>query len=91
MKERFENVCSAIKKKLDRLDYGNGGEEQQGGEMVVNVGVCCVMGRHRSVAFVEELGRRRWSGWGVEINHRDVDKASASRKQHERQLCHEGD
>jgi hypothetical protein len=42
---------------------------------VLRVGVFCEMGRHRSVAFVEELSRRKWPReWVVEVVHRDVDR-----------------
>jgi hypothetical protein len=42
---------------------------------ILRVGVCCEMGCHWSVAFVEELSRWKWPReWVVEIVHRDVDK-----------------
>jgi hypothetical protein len=42
---------------------------------VLRVGVCCELGRHRSVAFVEELAKRQWPAeWAVEVVHRDVAK-----------------
>lgn len=40
----------------------------------LRVGVSCGMGKHRSVAMVEELARLSWPGWRVEIQHRDIDK-----------------
>lgn len=44
-------------------------------ESVLRVGVCCEHGRHRSVAFVEQLSRRKWAqDWTVQVVHRDVDK-----------------
>jgi len=54
---------------------------------MLRVGVCCEMGRHRSVAFVEELSRQKWPReWAVQVVHRDVDKRrqrkeKASRKE----------
>jgi hypothetical protein len=45
------------------------------------VGCSFELGRHRSVAFVEELARREWpSEWEVQIYHRDVDQARSQRK-----------
>jgi len=39
----------------------------------LSVGVGCGLGRHRSVAFAEELGRRtKRNDWVVEVHHRDV-------------------
>jgi len=47
----------------------------------LRVGVSCEMGHHSSVAFVEELGRRKWPvEWAVEVVHRDVDKQRNPRK-----------
>jgi RNase adaptor protein for sRNA GlmZ degradation len=53
----------------------------------LRVGCFCELGRHRSVAFVEELARRKWpSEWEVEINHRDVDQSKNKNKnQHHKQ------
>jgi len=48
---------------------------------VLRIGVSSEMGRDRSVAFVEELGRKKWPvEWAVEILHRDVDKQRGLRK-----------
>lgn len=47
----------------------------------LRVGISCEMGHHSSVAFVEELGRRRWPvEWALEVVHRDVDKQRNPRK-----------
>lgn len=53
----------------------------------LRVGCFCEVGRHRSVAFVEELARRKWpSDWEVEIYHRDVDQSKSKNKnQHHKQ------
>ncbi|KZP06681.1 hypothetical protein FIBSPDRAFT_876290 [Athelia psychrophila] len=49
--------------------------EAGGAQASVAVGVNCAMGRHRSVAFVEELSKRKWPrDWVVVASHRDVDK-----------------
>ena len=41
----------------------------------LRVGIFCEMGKHRSVAFVEELGRMtRKEGWKIEVLHRDIGK-----------------
>jgi hypothetical protein len=48
---------------------------------VLRIGVCCELGRHRSVAFVEELAKRQWPAeWAVEVVHRDVAKGWGQRK-----------
>lgn len=58
--------------------------------MNLRVGVSCEMGRHRSVAFVEELSRRKWPvEWAVEIVHRDVRKQRTPRKGTTRSGAHE--
>jgi hypothetical protein len=49
------------------------------------VGCFCAIGKHRSVAFVEELARKQWpDDWNVEICHRDVDnvKGKSSNQRH---------
>ncbi len=40
----------------------------------LQVGISCAMGRHRSVAMVEELAKMSWPGWRVEVHHRDLSK-----------------
>jgi hypothetical protein len=40
----------------------------------LRVGIYCAMGRHRSVAMVEELASLSWPGWRVEVEHRDIAK-----------------
>jgi len=48
---------------------------------VLRIGVSSEMGRDRSVAFVEELSRKKWPvEWAVEVLHRDVDKQRSTRK-----------
>lgn len=40
----------------------------------VSISCFCERGRHRSVAFAEELGRMAWPrGWHVSVQHRDVE------------------
>lgn len=56
----------AHRRVLEVLSKGEEGE--------VRVGVKCEMGRHRSVAFGECLGRMAFEGWVVEVGHRDVEK-----------------
>jgi hypothetical protein len=56
-------------------------EDQPPSPKMLRVGVFCEMGRHRSVAFVEELSRRKWPReWEVEVVHRDVDKRRKKEK-----------
>jgi hypothetical protein len=51
-------------------------EEGDGGRPRLRVSVFDVRGRHRSVAFVEELKRRDWPAeWEVRAVHRDLGKA----------------
>lgn len=40
----------------------------------LRVGIFCAMGRHRSVAMVEELAKMSWPGWQVKVEHRDISK-----------------
>jgi hypothetical protein len=63
------DVKSTIERSLE------GGEEPESGESpAMIVGVQCEMGRHRSVAMAEELGRLLGGreGWNVEVLHRDL-------------------
>lgn len=41
----------------------------------LRVGMFCAKGKHRSVAFVEELAARRWPAqWDIKVTHRDLNK-----------------
>jgi RNase adaptor protein for sRNA GlmZ degradation len=52
-------------------------ENPQGNAVQLVVGCFCERGRHRSVAFAEELSRHKWPReWAVEVHHRDVDEAN---------------
>ncbi len=42
-------------------------------KLYLTVAIGCTGGRHRSVAMIEELGRRMKSGWDVLVKHRDLD------------------
>jgi RNase adaptor protein for sRNA GlmZ degradation len=42
--------------------------------ITLKVGIFCAMGRHRSVAMVEELVRMSWPGWHLRVEHRDIAK-----------------
>ncbi|KAK0120005.1 hypothetical protein ONS95_011423 [Cadophora gregata] len=44
----------------------------------LRVGISCAMGRHRSVAMVEELAKMSWPGWQVELQHRDLNNKPGS-------------
>lgn len=70
--QRFQHTCSQIREYLDHAKVG--------GQSRVIVGVNCQIGRHRSVAVVEELGKVRFEGWNVAIRHRDVHRKRTSRK-----------
>jgi len=48
---------------------------------ILRIGISSEMGRDRSVAFVEELSRKKWPvEWAIEVLHRDVDKHRGLRK-----------
>lgn len=47
---------------------------------ILRVGIFCAMGRHRSVAMVEELANISWPGWLVEVEHRDISKKRGAGK-----------
>ena len=47
---------------------------------LLRVGIFCAMGRHRSVAMVEELKNLPWPGWHVVIEHRDIFKKHGAGK-----------
>ena len=46
----------------------------------LRVGIYCAMGRHRSVAMVEELRKFPWPGWRVQVEHRDLSKKRGVRE-----------
>jgi len=64
VQRRFEEIMTRISSRLQ--------EASDNGEDEIRVGVCCEIGKHRSVAVVEELGRTRFPGWNVVVAHRDV-------------------
>ncbi|KAF4624971.1 hypothetical protein G7Y89_g13196 [Cudoniella acicularis] len=49
-------------------------------QIEIRVGISCAMGRHRSVAMVENIAREEWPGWEVRVEHRDIAKKSHNRK-----------
>lgn len=64
-------------------DRDGEGEEDR---PTLRVGAFCAAGKHRSVAFVEELARRKWP-WEVRVEHRDLGK---SRRNDERKRRGQG-
>jgi RNase adaptor protein for sRNA GlmZ degradation len=71
VRRRFEDACLEIRQKLsEAIEVGN---------RTATVGVNCELGKHRSVAFVEEMGRMEWDGWEVTIEHRDVNASRPQR------------
>ncbi|KDR75289.1 hypothetical protein GALMADRAFT_140814 [Galerina marginata CBS 339.88] len=64
VQRRFDGICTLIQDRI-RTAQANGVHE-------ITVGVCCELGKHRSVAVVEQLGETRFKGWNVMVNHRDV-------------------
>lgn len=60
------------------IDYAENADDRS---TELLVGCFCELGRHRSVAFVEELARKGWpSEWEVKIRHRDVDQSKNKNK-----------
>ncbi|EPE25469.1 hypothetical protein GLAREA_01381 [Glarea lozoyensis ATCC 20868] len=55
-------------------------ETKQASVQELRVGIFCQMGRHRSVAMVEELARMKWPEWDVRVEHRDVLKKRGEHK-----------
>ncbi|KAF9485822.1 hypothetical protein BDN70DRAFT_870713 [Pholiota conissans] len=70
VQRRFREICARIKAHVEEADAR--------GRRMVRVGVCCEIGRHRSVAVVEELGHVRFEGWNVVVGHRDVHRVKKS-------------
>ncbi|KAH6713903.1 hypothetical protein BKA61DRAFT_52281 [Leptodontidium sp. MPI-SDFR-AT-0119] len=64
---------------LDEADSSSGDTDQDD-PLTLRVGIFCAMGRHRSVALVEDLAKMSWPGWQVEVEHRDLNKKRGSRK-----------
>jgi hypothetical protein len=53
---------------------GDEESDQVNDNNTLRVGIFCAMGRHRSVAMVEELAKMSWPGWQVKVEHRDISK-----------------
>lgn len=68
----------------EKEDEDEDEEEEEEAGPILRVGIFCEMGRHRSVAMVEELARLGWPGWEVEVVHRDVDRKRGSVKNERR-------
>jgi len=76
--EQEEPVVNGNLKEEDELGYRRVYMEQDFSGLELRVGIVCAMGRHRSVAMVEELSRMSWEGWDVEVEHRDIAKKRGS-------------
>lgn len=60
----------------EREDEDDGEETDDEDRPKLRVSVFCVRGRHRSVAFAEELALRSWPGnWEVRVVHRDLGRS----------------
>jgi len=60
-------------------------EEEEEEKVELRVGICCEHGRHRSVAFVEELAKVKWPDeWRVEIEHRDINTRRSEKDKEKR-------
>ncbi|KAG4432457.1 hypothetical protein IFR05_012047 [Cadophora sp. M221] len=73
--EEAPEVDSSISSEAD----SSSGETDQDDPSTLRVGIFCAMGRHRSVALVEELAKMSWPGWQVEVEHRDLNKKRGRR------------
>jgi hypothetical protein len=64
------------------VDLSSGDEERTTKDdgLILRVGIFCAMGRHRSVAMIEELAKMSWAGWQAKVEHRDVSKKRGGRK-----------
>ncbi|KNZ77122.1 hypothetical protein J132_06630 [Termitomyces sp. J132] len=97
--KRLRDMCVGTDKALREAlmaegKWGEKEDEEQGcdegeGEnkepIHIRVGICCEMGRHRSVACVEELARRTWPpGWHVQVLHRDLKRPRSERDKEKR-------
>jgi hypothetical protein len=51
-----------------------------GNQVILRAGIYCAMGRHRSVAIVEELARMTWPSWEVKVLYRDILKKRGGRR-----------
>jgi RNase adaptor protein for sRNA GlmZ degradation len=66
VQDRYDETINKIKTFLESHE-----------EWECRIGVCCEMGRHRSVSFVHELARCDWTDvWRPIEEHRDVDGIS---------------
>ena len=64
VQRRFEAICEQIRQRLQQAVENR--------ETRVSIGVCCELGKHRSVAMVEQLGLTHFDGWNAVVNHRDA-------------------
>ncbi|OCK95432.1 uncharacterized protein K441DRAFT_705207 [Cenococcum geophilum 1.58] len=94
MEAKIVETAEKLENDQDRRDDGeesreNGEEEGYESledeydptEAVLRVGCNCALGHHRSVAFVEELARRKWPrNWSVQLIHRDIDRRRGNDK-----------
>lgn len=81
--EKFEKELQKVREKMREFEEKRGEmSSEKSGEAVLKVGVQCAMGRHRSVAFAEEMAERisedlksKKDGspkWSFEVWHRDI-------------------
>jgi len=79
--EATEKSEAELVEKIESLDLDRAEVVKGIPPKVLRIGVSSEMGRDRSVAFVEELSRKKWPiEWAVEVLHRDVDKQRSTRK-----------
>ncbi|TFK37383.1 hypothetical protein BDQ12DRAFT_685260 [Crucibulum laeve] len=68
---------------IDDSDDGESEQDDENEGRIVSIGIRCELGRHLSVAFAEELGKKKFDGWEMVVQHRDLGltwKDSARRK-----------
>ncbi|KAG6896007.1 hypothetical protein C0992_010938 [Termitomyces sp. T32_za158] len=86
-RQRVDDIHSAVIEALRQFDTeeDDDDDDDEAQPLVLHVGVCCEMGRHRSVACVEALARAAWpAGWDVEIVHRDLKRQRSERDKEKR-------
>jgi len=74
--ERHKYAAQLSKKMVEEV---SGTAEDDPVQLLVSC--FCERGKHRSVAFAEELSRHKWPrDWVVQIHHRDVDEVNGKKQ-----------
>ena len=76
--ERYESLKDEINRLIDQLPVPADPSEPLA-DLTLAFG--CHTGQHRSVAIVERLGLEKWTGYQIQIIHRDVNKPSKTSRE----------